>query len=96
MTTQGGVAANDHTIVDGAIHDEQLFSQIEKALLITGFAGTLREIQIEVHAGSVVLSGRLPSYYLKQIAQVSAMRIDGVLQVSNEIRSASGATVVGS
>ena len=86
MTTQGGVAVNDQTNVDGSIRDEQLFSEIERALLITGHAGTLRGIQVEVHAGSVVLSGRLPSYYLKQIAQVSAMNIDGVVQVRNGIQ----------
>ena len=86
MTTQGGVAVNAQTNVDGSIHDEQLFLEIERALLISGYAGTLRGIQVEVHAGSVVLSGRLPSYYLKQIAQVSAMRVDGVVQVRNEIQ----------
>ena len=86
MTTQGGVSLNDQTDVDGSIHDEQLLLAIEKALFITGHAGTLRGIQVEVHAGSVVLSGRLPSYYLKQIAQVSTMKVDGVVQVSNEIQ----------
>ncbi|MCH7990270.1 MAG: BON domain-containing protein [Planctomycetes bacterium] len=77
---------NDQTNVDGSIHDEQLFSEIERALLISGYAGTLRGIQVEVHAGSVVLSGRLPSYYLKQIVQVIAMRVDGVVQVRNGIQ----------
>ena len=86
MTTQGGVAVNAQTNVDGSIRDEQLFSEIEQALVITGYAGPLRGIQIEVHAGSVVLSGRLPSYYLKQTAQVSAMKVDGVVQVRNKIQ----------
>ena len=68
------------------MRDEQLLLAIEKALFITGYAGTLRGIQVEVHAGSVVLSGRLPSYYLKQTAQVNAMKVDGVVHVRNEIQ----------
>lgn len=85
MTIQGGISVNGHTDVDGSVRDEQLLSAIEKALFITGYSGTLRGIQVEVHAGSVVLSGRLPSYYLKQTAQVNAMKVHGVVQVINEI-----------
>ena len=86
MTIQGCISVKGQTDVDGSVRGEQLLLAIEKALLITGYAGTLRGIQVDVHADSVVLSGRLPSYYLKQIAQVSAMKVDGVVQVRNEIQ----------
>ncbi len=86
MTNQGRSGVEVQTDGSVSMCDEQLLSAIEKALLITGHAGTLRGIQIEVHAGSVVLSGRLPTYYLKQIAQVSTMNVEGVVQVSNEIQ----------
>ncbi len=86
MTAQGRVSLNDLTNPEGTVHDNQLFFEIEKSIFVSGYAGTLRAIHVEVHGGSVILSGNLPSYYLKQIVQVSAMKVDGVVQVSNEIQ----------
>tara|TARA_R110002049_G_scaffold234002_6_gene407346 strand:+ start:8367 stop:8636 length:270 start_codon:yes stop_codon:yes gene_type:complete len=86
MTTQGRVSLNDFTVPEGTVHDNQILLEIEKTIFVSGYAGTLRAIHVEVHRGSVILSGILPSYYLKQIVQVSAMKVDGVVQVSNEIQ----------
>lgn len=68
------------------VHDEQILSQVERALLISGYIVTLSEIRVDVHAGCVVLSGRLSTYYLKQVAQTAAMKVGGVVQLRNEIQ----------
>jgi len=45
----------------------------------------LREIQIEVQGDMLVLSGRLPSYYLKQRLQEVIRRVGGVRDVENVV-----------
>jgi osmotically-inducible protein OsmY len=35
--------------------------------------------------GAIVLSGRLPSFYLKQIAQTIAASVDGVRRLENRV-----------
>lgn len=73
-------------MIDPKAKDLQLRSQIEGALAVSDHAWSLRSVLVEVVAGCVVLSGRLPSYYLKQVAQSDVMKVDGVAQVRNEIR----------
>lgn len=45
----------------------------------------LREVQVTEEAGCVVLNGRLPSFYLKQLAQTIAGSVDGVSLLRNDI-----------
>jgi osmotically-inducible protein OsmY len=43
-------------------------------------------VECYVHEGLVILSGSVPSFYLKQIAQTVVMKIDGVNGIENELR----------
>lgn len=43
-------------------------------------------VRIEMRAGRVVLSGVVPSYYQKQIAQEVVRSVDGVEQVENQLQ----------
>ena len=45
----------------------------------------LRLMRCSVTHGIVTLQGRLPSFYLKQIAQTRVCGVDGVLEVRSEI-----------
>ena len=45
----------------------------------------LRNVSCEFHEGVLTLRGRLPSYYLKQMAQTAVAHLDGVQQVVNRI-----------
>jgi len=45
----------------------------------------LRKLFFEYEGGVVVLRGRLPNYYHKQLAQEAVRGIDGVTHVVNEI-----------
>ena len=45
----------------------------------------LNNIECEVDGGVLILSGKLKSFYLKQIAQTVAMKIPGVESVQNRI-----------
>jgi osmotically-inducible protein OsmY len=61
-----------------------LSADIERALRATGYSA-LRGVDIVVNSGVVFLTGRVPSYHMKQLAQVTAMRMPGVLDVCNEL-----------
>ena len=46
---------------------------------------SLRRISCTLDNGVLVLRGRVPSYYLKQIAQNVAISVDGVSAVQNQL-----------
>ncbi len=57
--------------------------------VITALRGSgyrlLGNLECEVHEGRVTLKGIVPSFYLKQVAQTIAMRIEQVREVHNGI-----------
>jgi osmotically-inducible protein OsmY len=57
---------------------------VERALRATGYR-PLRGIRVTVEGRLVILRGRVPSYYLKQVAQTTAMAVPGVVQVRNDL-----------
>jgi osmotically-inducible protein OsmY len=64
---------------------KQLCEDIHRALLATGQMW-LRDVVIAANAdGRVILQGRVPSYYLKQMAQSVALAVVGVKSLENQI-----------
>lgn len=61
--------------------------EVEKKLHFSHHAG-LRHIGYRIDGGTVVLHGRVPSYYLKQLAQVKVTCVPGVERVDNRIEVA--------
>jgi osmotically-inducible protein OsmY len=61
-----------------------LAERVERALRATGY-GLLRGIDVTVHVRLVILGGRVPSYYLKQVAQATALAVPGVERVRNDL-----------
>jgi hypothetical protein len=61
-----------------------LAERVERALRATGY-GPLRGIAVTVQARLVILGGRVPSYYLKQVAQTTALAVPGACQVRNDL-----------
>jgi osmotically-inducible protein OsmY len=45
----------------------------------------LKNVACDYRDGVLTLRGRLPSYYLKQVAQETVARIDGVQRIDNQI-----------
>lgn len=65
--------------------DEELTCDVIRALIIAAYAGLLRDVDVNVSGGAVVLSGRTCSYYLKQLAQEHAKSVAGVRNVDDHI-----------
>jgi osmotically-inducible protein OsmY len=60
-----------------------------EALARTGHAW-LRRVEVTVEAGRVVLRGDVPSYYLKQMAQVTVLALPDVPGLENDLRVTAG------
>jgi osmotically-inducible protein OsmY len=67
-----------------SLADLRLSERIECILRASGF-GSLSNLEITVHVGLVILEGRVPTYYLKQVAQAIVLALPGVQQVRNDL-----------
>lgn len=66
-------------------HDPQeAQAAIQQALHLAGY-GELRRVGVECNGGAITISGRVPTYYLKQLAQNIALNVPGIGQVNNEL-----------
>jgi osmotically-inducible protein OsmY len=65
--------------------DSALRLRIQHALEQSGYQ-PLRELGVAVEGDEVVLRGRLPTYYLTQLALTKAMHVEGVGRVRHEIQ----------
>jgi osmotically-inducible protein OsmY len=61
-----------------------LKARVATALVHSGYAA-LAFIGCDVDQNRVILSGSVPTYHLKQLAQVYAQRVDGVGRVDNRL-----------
>ena len=75
------VQATTHLLAQ-SLEDLRLGECVERALRATGYM-PLRGIEVTVQAQLVILGGRVPSYYLKQLAQATALAIPGTHQIHN-------------
>ena len=62
----------------------RLAERVQRALRATGYL-PLRGIDVIVQARLVILAGRVPSYYLKQVAQTTVLAVPEVRQVRNDL-----------
>lgn len=49
------------------------------------FRGRVETIEAAYCAGKLVLSGRLPSFYLKQLLQEAVRHVDGIQMIDNRV-----------
>ena len=49
------------------------------------FRGRTSAIELEFDQGTIILTGRLPSFYLKQLLQEALRDIDGVETIENRV-----------
>jgi osmotically-inducible protein OsmY len=62
----------------------QIAAQVEQALRESGYS-PLRNVRALATLSVVQLKGTVPSYYFKQLAQVTALRVPEVREVRNEV-----------
>ncbi|MFT5523288.1 MAG: hypothetical protein ACI9HK_001234 [Pirellulaceae bacterium] len=57
----------------------------ERLTLNCPYARIFRDVAITPNDGVLVLEGRVPSFYLKQILQTLLKDIDGVVRIDNQV-----------
>jgi osmotically-inducible protein OsmY len=67
-----------------SLEDRRRVNRICDALLATRYA-PLGAVEVHVQGQLVILRGRVPSYYLKQVAQSVTLAVAGGHQVRNEL-----------
>jgi osmotically-inducible protein OsmY len=65
--------------------DLGLAERVERDLRATGY-GSLRAVEATVSGRLVILTGRVPSYYMKQLAQTIAIKVAGVHELLNQVQ----------
>jgi osmotically-inducible protein OsmY len=73
-----------HFISESSSPDSELESSVRTSLQKTGYH-QLRRLDVVVEGGLVRLTGRLPQFYLLQLAQQAVMKTEGVLNLDNGI-----------
>jgi osmotically-inducible protein OsmY len=73
------IAALDRLIVDN----------VHRALRASGY-GQLLKLNAHCEHGRVTLQGRVPTYYLKQVAQSVLNSIDGIRDIDNDVKVTNG------
>ena len=89
MPTDAKIAAQDDTAQDDPVCPSlsDLEAQVKEKLHFTQHAA-LRCVTYSIEGDTVVLFGRVPSYYLKQLAQVKVTCVPGIERVDNRIEVA--------
>ena len=72
-------------MISGNIIFESRLAEAVKQALQTSDYVELRGLKSRVDGGRVYLSGRLPSYYLKQLTHHRVSAIDGVTSIIDDI-----------
>ncbi len=65
-------------------HDRELGAAVQAALSARR-DGRLRAVRVAAQDGQVFLTGEVPTYYAKQLAQHAAMSVASVRRVHNEL-----------
>jgi osmotically-inducible protein OsmY len=68
-----------------SLMDLCLAERVQRALLATSYQ-SLRGVEVSVCGQLVILRGRLPSYYMKQLVQAVAMEVAGVRELRNDVQ----------
>jgi len=64
--------------------DQRLAQEATRALCKAGFPA-LRDLDVEVARGVVILWGRVPTYHQKQLAQATVQKLEGVRGIANGV-----------
>ena len=81
-TVEESKVAQEKRSLSASLHDVQKL--VERRLRNSSYA-PIRRVSFNYHEGVLILRGRVPSYYLKQIAQTLVRNVKGVDVVVNRL-----------
>ena len=84
VSTRSPDRRDDHPLPETLAEAERLAALIERAVR-RETRGGVRNLSVEVNRQGILLKGRCPTYYLKQLAQHAAMGMPGGNRLTNQI-----------
>lgn len=69
--------------------DQRLLENVQNVLSQSAYP-QLREIRCQCHEGAITLQGRVPSYYLKQVAQQLIRPLPHLARIYNQLEVGGG------
>ncbi len=88
---RASMAVDESTANDDEDAEQQLLIGVAIELNRTGYQ-PLRRVDLRCESELVTLVGQVPSYFLKQVAQVTVQSVPGVARVNNQLRVINGTT----
>jgi osmotically-inducible protein OsmY len=85
MMENVGALTTNHTNANPPARSGSVADAITAQLKTSGYR-TLHDVRCCCPEGVAILQGRVPSFYLKQLAQVLASRVSGVERVVNQVK----------
>jgi osmotically-inducible protein OsmY len=82
---EGNTSPSVASLLARSVVDLCLAERVERALHSTRYR-SLRGVEVSVCSQLVILRGRVPSYYMKQLVQAVAMEVAGVRELRNEVQ----------
>lgn len=82
MSMQPSVRAATET--RGPSADAAVESEIQQLLDRSNYLA-IRRVRCEFHDGRLILNGRVPTYYLKQVAQTIVRQVPAVRRIDNRV-----------
>lgn len=76
----------DGTDVAAVGTDDALLENVRRVIQTSGYAGPLCRVEVSIDEGQVVLSGRVGSFYHKQVAQTLAMQSVAHVPLRNDVQ----------
>lgn len=71
-------------VIDPPASDAAVQVQAQEMLERSNYLA-LRRLRCECHDGQLVISGRVPTYYLKQVAQSIVRQVPHVRRIDNQV-----------
>ena len=85
MINEMAASTTESLVEHGVPYSTLVTEKVAESFKASGYR-TLTAVACHFHEGVVVLRGRVPSFYMKQLAQVLAGRVPGVDVVANRLR----------
>ncbi len=73
-----------HAVLQGSASNRELRQRVQLFLAQTQ-RNEMRELEVEAEDGIVILRGKVPTFYARQVAVHSSRRVAGVMRVVDEL-----------
>lgn len=75
----------DHTNAEPSRVSSKCLTHLVQSIYQASHHRSIRKLQCHYEAGVLIISGQVPNYYLKQLAQSLVRHVNGVERIVNQV-----------